>query len=62
MSREVREDGHPYVTPVVRVLTCENCGGALELRAEGRTPRFCSPACRVAWHRAHPKLRPERDV
>ncbi|MFC9761660.1 bifunctional DNA primase/polymerase [Rhodococcus jostii] len=32
--------------------TCERCGGQLDLLRPGRVPRFCSPRCRVAAHRA----------
>lgn len=40
-----------------RVMSaCEWCGEKTPVAGRGRTPRFCSTRCRVAAHRARPKL------
>lgn len=50
------EKGRPLVTPVVEAGVCAWCGNATEIRAKGRRPRFCSPDCRRAEHRAKKRV------
>lgn len=50
------EKGREYVTPVVEFLACAWCTNAVPVRAAGRRPRFCSPDCRRAEHRARRRV------
>lgn len=38
------------------MAVCERCGERLAVAGRGRTPRYCSPRCRVAAHRARHRL------
>src|SRR5690606_14681874 len=38
------------------MATCERCGTEVKVAGRGRTPRFCSGACRAAARRARPRL------
>src|SRR5690606_23266017 len=38
------------------MATCERCGTEVKVAGRGRTPRFCSGACRAAAWRARPRL------
>lgn len=46
------EKGNPIVSSVLYETRCEWCDCAVPVRGSGRRPRFCSPAHRVAMHRA----------
>ncbi|MEU5668962.1 hypothetical protein ABZ749_01065 [Micromonospora sp. NPDC047753] len=37
-------------------ITCGHCGVEFTAAATGRTPRYCSGRCRVAAHRARPRI------
>lgn len=37
-------------------ITCGHCGQGFPLATTGRTPRYCSTRCRVAAHRARPRI------
>jgi hypothetical protein len=50
------EKGNPYATPVAGWKPCEQCGADMPVRGEGRPPKFCSVACRVAHSRKTPRL------
>jgi len=38
------------------MATCERCGTEVKVAGRGRTPKFCSGACRAAAWRARPRL------
>lgn len=38
------------------MAACERCGERLTIAGRGRTPRYCSPRCRAAAHRARRRL------
>src|SRR5690606_40768293 len=38
------------------MTACGRCGTEVKVAGRGRTPRYCSTRCRVAAHRARPKL------
>ena len=37
-------------------ITCGHCGREFAPKATGRTPRYCATSCRVAAHRARPRI------
>lgn len=37
-------------------ITCGHCGADFTAARTGRTPRYCSTRCRVAAHRARPRI------
>lgn len=50
MSRTSKYYQHKIV--ISRQVTCLWCGAELVHKAAGRPRRFCSTACRMAYHRA----------
>ena len=38
-------------------IACARCDASFTPRPRGRGARFCSAACRMAWHRAQPAAR-----
>lgn len=50
------EKGRELVTPVVELIPCLWCNAATPVRAKGRRPKFCSPECRLARHRAQQRV------
>lgn len=55
-ERTKDEKGRLLDTPTVEFSRCQWCDRAIEVRARGRKPRFCSPACRTKEHRAEQAL------
>lgn len=53
----LREDGVAHASDLTgEHFACASCGRVSRRRAEGRRARFCSPACRVRFHRLNGAL------
>jgi endogenous inhibitor of DNA gyrase (YacG/DUF329 family) len=37
------------------IAACKNCGNHMVRNTGGRTRKFCSDACRMAWWKSHPE-------